>query len=70
MPDISNAEGVKTIGRYSVRRCATDRYEVTVAAWAGDAKSRLEGAYEIWARGVVVHSAENLRNTGSVLRAR
>jgi hypothetical protein len=70
MPDISNAEGVKTIGRYSAWRCATDRYEITDAAWAGDAKSMPEGAYEIWARGVVGHSAENLRNTGSAPRAR
>jgi hypothetical protein len=45
-------------------------YEVTVAASADDAKSTLEGAYGIWAPKVAGHSAENLRNTGSALRAR
>jgi hypothetical protein len=46
------------------------RYELTVAASADDAKSVLEGAYGIWAPEVVGHSAENLRNTGSALRAK
>ena len=47
-----------------------ERYDVTVAALADDARSRLEDAYEIAAPEVVGHSAENLRNMGSVLRAK
>jgi hypothetical protein len=47
-----------------------DCYDVTVAASADDAKSMLEDAYGIWAPEVVAHSAENLRNTGSVLHAK
>jgi len=47
-----------------------DCYDVTVAALADDARSRLEDAYEIAAPKVVGHFAENLRNTGSVLHAK
>jgi hypothetical protein len=47
-----------------------DRYAITVAASAGDAKSMLEDASEIWVPGVVGHFAENHRSTGSALRAR
>ena len=51
-------------------RCLMERYDVTVAALAGDAKSMLVGASGIAAPEVVGHSAENLRNMGSVLRAK
>ena len=45
------------------------RYKVMVAALADGAKSMLEDAYGIWVPGVVEHSAANLRNTDSALRA-
>jgi hypothetical protein len=47
-----------------------DCYEFTVAALEDDKKSMLEDAYGISAPEVVAHFAENLRNTGSALRAR
>jgi hypothetical protein len=50
--------------------CLLDCYDVIVAASVDDAKSMLGDASEISAPKVVGHSAENLRNTGSVLRAR
>jgi hypothetical protein len=43
---------------------------VTGAALADDTKSMREDAYGIAAPEVVGHSAENLRNTGSALRAK
>jgi hypothetical protein len=45
-------------------------YDVIVAALADDKKSMREDAYGIAAPKVVGHFAENLRNTGSALRAR
>jgi hypothetical protein len=45
-------------------------YEVIVAASADDAKSTPEDASGIAAPRVVAHSAGNLRNTGSALRAK
>jgi hypothetical protein len=49
--------------------CLLDSGDVTVGASVDDAKSTLEDAYGIAAPKVVGHYAENLRNTGSVLRA-
>jgi hypothetical protein len=46
-----------------------DSGDVTVGASVDDAKSTLEDAYGIAAPKVVGHYAENLRNTGSALRA-
>jgi hypothetical protein len=58
--------GLKPVARGRSMWCG----DVSVDALAGDGKLVLEVAYGTWVPEVVGHSAENLRNTGSALRAR
>jgi hypothetical protein len=54
-----------------VARCRSMRCRDVIAGASGDdGKLMLEVAYGTWVQEVVGHSAENLRNTGSALRAR
>jgi hypothetical protein len=64
--EMETGGGLKPVARGRSMWCG----DVSVDALAGDGKLVLEVAYGTWVPEVVGHSAENLRNTGSALRAR